>query len=203
MDATFAAALIAAGVSIATFVAGMWSAAAAAKRAAHREMLVPHVADLGAAIHECVAISAVLTKRIANGQSVGGWMTRGKSAKGNLDAVRRKVKYPLPELDEALRTLARVPDWARHAAADNPDRATRLLDAAERLRREVDRLIGDSYRSGKPPRARSLPPLIAAVNAAFDEGAAKMRVAEDVDAELATAAEEAEAEADDEAVKLA
>jgi hypothetical protein len=177
-DSTIIAALIGAGMIFASFWATQWTAGRTAKHAAHRELLAPHVAAVGVALHQCVATSKIFARRIALGQSPDVWRARGQKAHKDLERLRLRVKYTLWALDEALRTLSRVPDWIGHAAADSPERADRLVEAADALRAEVDARIRKSIQTGVPPTGQSLAPLIMAVNRAFDDGARGVRVAE-------------------------
>ena len=142
--ATLIAALIAASASLLKLFADRQSE----DRGAYRRQLEPVVKDLGQAVYEVVAISFVL--REARPGQVQAWCDRAEQAKAKLTKVRPRARYPLWGLDEGLRTLERLPGWMMHVR-EQPQRASRLIAAANDLRKMLDVTVLRCYRWGRSP----------------------------------------------------
>jgi hypothetical protein len=147
--ATLIAAAIGAAAGVVKLVADALSARGAASRAAHRSVLEPHLARLATSIHEVVA-GAVLIHRGAQKNKVpGNALASSQRAAADLKQQRLAVKYPLPGLEEPLRTLTRAPDWA--ATFDGHASGDRFIACLQELGRRIDKTIERSYRRGRPP----------------------------------------------------
>lgn len=119
-------------------------------RAAHRKVLGEHVDELARAIHETVATSNVIFKRVRRGESWNTWYDRAQQAAEDLKTLRRKLRYPLWGFDNALRSLTRLPDWLGHVREDR-EGTKELLERADRLRDLLDTMIRRAYLRGRPP----------------------------------------------------
>jgi hypothetical protein len=149
--ATAVAAVIAAFVSIVTLIVSAVAAGRSEIRAAHREVLAPYLETLSESLYTIVAAVVVMRKRSLGNQEVGEWQTRAKEAGKRVDDTRRKVRYFLPGLEEALRQLVLASD---HVATITPipgDHADKLVRGYQRLSGRVDVAIRASYRKGMPP----------------------------------------------------
>ena len=147
--ATLLAAVVAAVASLATLVLSTLTSRAAEFRASFRQSLDPHIADLGEAIHETIAISKMLI-RAQGDESTGNWRLRGKRAQGQLKSLRGQMRYSLWGVDEGLRVLTRVPDWLDHLRTF-PESSEKLFARATGLSEYVDLVIYRAYRRGRPP----------------------------------------------------
>jgi len=147
--ATLIAACIAAGASVLVLVLSLRAQRRSELRLAHRQTLDRTIADLAEALHQTVACADILLKTKSD-EARARWKCRGAKASAQLKLLRPKLRYPLWGLDEALRVLSRVPDWAEHARANN-SRAEALVQRADSLRRSLDYAIRRSYRYGRCP----------------------------------------------------
>lgn len=148
-SATLIAASIAATASVAGLAVSLVAQFRAELRVAHRQTLDAYIAELGESLHQIVACADILLKT-KSGESREKWKCRGAKASASLKNLRPKVRYPLWGLEEGLRVLSRVPDWADHARVD-PVRAKTLIARADKLRRALDDATRRSYRSGRCP----------------------------------------------------
>lgn len=148
-EATLAAASVAAVASILSLVVTARAAQRAERRAAQRTLVEATVAELSRAFHENVATAATLLEKPKKSEARANNLTRCHAARDRLKALRPRVRIALRGIDEALRTLSRVPDWA----ANYDDRATgeEFLTRADALRRALDAVVGRAYRKGRPP----------------------------------------------------
>lgn len=144
----------AAAIVIAAVASGLLGALVGYQRElheAHRQTLGPHVADLGEAIHEVVALSNIVFKRTQQGRDLEDWLADAEAAAKDLKKLRRKLRYPLWGIDEGLRSLSRLPDWVGHVRHDQ-SKSQRLLEDATNLSQALNRVIQKSYLRGRPPR---------------------------------------------------
>jgi hypothetical protein len=149
--ATLIAAGVAASASLVSLIVNLVAVRGAEARAAHRKALEPHLGELGQGVHSVIAVAVLLHKRARQGQAAGAWLENGEQASQVLKRKRTELKYPLLGVDEALRTLSRIPTWSAtyrgHASGD------RLLSEARSLAAIVDRVVAKSYAKGRPPTA--------------------------------------------------
>jgi hypothetical protein len=147
--ATLLSAGIAAAASVMILLGNLIGARGAEARSAHRNVLEPHLPDLGEALHEVVASAVLQHRRAQNNQAPGAAGQFGAKAAEILKAKRIAVRYPLRCTGPALRTLSRLPDWAStykgHESGDE------LIGHARELGRLVDAVIARSYARGRPP----------------------------------------------------
>jgi ABC-type nickel/cobalt efflux system permease component RcnA len=144
--ATTIAAIIAALVSIVTLVVSSVVASRSEVRAAHREVLAPYLEKLSENLYTIVAAVVVMRKRSLANQDVGEWQTRAKEAGKLVDDTRRKVRYFLPGLEEALRELILASDHIATIAPIPGDHADKLVRGYQWLCGRVDSSIRASYR---------------------------------------------------------
>jgi hypothetical protein len=120
-------------------------------RAAHRRGLESELPALGEALHQVVASSVIAHRRVRGGQMAGVAGTNGLEAAEVLKQKRLMVRYPLSGIEDALRSLSRLPNWAAtyrgHESGDD------LIRDAQGLSAQVDKVIARSYRRGRPPNA--------------------------------------------------
>jgi hypothetical protein len=90
------------------------------------------------------------------------WRRRGQHAAGELEALRRKLRYPLEGFDAGMRALTRVPSWIGHRLGS--DEGAAVLDAANEVAQALHRGIAYSWRAGRPPRKRHVRALTTTVN---------------------------------------
>lgn len=147
--ATLIAASIAATSSVAVLAVSWFAQFRAELRVAHRQTLDAYIAELGESLHQIVACADIMLKTKSE-EAHESWKCRGATASASLKNLRPKVRYPLWGLEEGLRVLSRVPDWADHARVD-PVRAKALIAKADKLRRALDDATRRSYRSGRCP----------------------------------------------------
>jgi hypothetical protein len=143
------AAAIAFGASLISLIVSTVAASRGEAAAAHRETLGPFLHRLGKASHEAVASSEVLFRRDIAGQDVAAWREAGEQAEAELKQLRLDLRYPLFGIDEAVRTLSRVPRWA--AVYKGHESGRELLADATKLRKSFDRAVARSYARGRPP----------------------------------------------------
>ena len=149
-ELTLAAAAVAAGASLCSVLLGILGQKGAEFRAAHRQLMGEYLEDLGRVIHESVATTHVLVKKANHGGNVQGWRERADRATRELGEMRRRARYSLWGIDEGLRDLSRLSSWVAHNYS-YPEKAEKILDAAESLRSALDEAIRSSYKKGKPP----------------------------------------------------
>lgn len=154
MDAgtgTFIAAGIAAATSSVSLLTNVLASRRAEMRTAHRKLLHPVLESLGTAQHEIIATSAIIRKRRRQNQDPSKWIESGDEAKELLMTARFRVRYPLWGLDDAFRTLTRLPEWTATYKNIDDGTAEALLDASRRLVVLTDQAIRRSYKRGLPP----------------------------------------------------
>jgi hypothetical protein len=149
--ATLIAAVIAAVATVLKLVVDFVSARGSEARAAHRQVLSPHLVEIGTAIHSVVSGAVLVHERAKRGQKPGEADTQaGQSGAELLKRKRLEVKYPLSGTNEALRTLSRAYDWAAAFRGDTSGDA--FIEAVRKLSKVVDETIARSYSRGRPPK---------------------------------------------------
>jgi hypothetical protein len=151
--ATLIAAAVAAVASVLSLCVNVFAQRLAERRTAIRAEIAKNLGDLGEAIHQTVAITTVLLRRIEEEDNIVSWREKAKAAKAALETVRRKVRYSLFGIDIGLRTLVRLPDWILHKRKTIA-LASGLQEVGEDLRNELDRVIVNCYRFGRLPTWR-------------------------------------------------
>lgn len=148
---TLAAAVIAAVAAIGSLVVTTISGYRREGREAQRAALQPHLAPLADAIHQTVATSSMQHKALVDGKRelAAKWRKRGTDASSDLERIRLEVRYPLPGVDEGLRSLTRIPNWVAHRKGG--DEGGALLQQADSLAKALHRAIESSWRRGRPP----------------------------------------------------
>lgn len=140
--------LIAAVASAVTAVVVGVQASAAERRNAHRALLNPAVEAIGRTLHEIVA--QIQTATNARDDSRLRWIQRAQSSADELKDLRIQARYSLWGLDEGLRTMTRLPDWASHLI-DSPESLQLLASDATQLKTLLDEAIRKAHSSGEPP----------------------------------------------------
>lgn len=123
--------------------------------AQHRDLLKPHIIDLGETLHKVIACSQIVVHRAAQEQTTEKWQRLAGEACTKLKELRLKVKYPLWGLDDGLNEMTRLASYVSHLRNREEFRQP-LLDAAESLRRELDEAIRKSFLEGQPPDDRAV-----------------------------------------------
>lgn len=147
--ATLVAASIAAVASLVALLLNLRAQHRSELRVAHRQTLDPSLSELAEAIHQSVACASIILKANSD-EARARWKCRGARASARIKSLRPRLRYPLWGIDEGLRVLSRVPDWAEHARADNA-RAQKLVSTADSLRKGLDYAVRRSYRRGRSP----------------------------------------------------
>jgi hypothetical protein len=150
--ATLIASSVSAVAALLVFVGNLLGVRSSEARAAHRRILEPHLPALGRALHEVVASSVIAHRRVAKGQDVGNFGDSGIAAAEVLKDQRLEVKYSLRGIDEGLRTLSRLPNWAATYRGDAS--GDELIRDAQSLAAALDDAIARSYGKGRPPGGR-------------------------------------------------
>ncbi|HCT9181013.1 hypothetical protein FNY88_10915 [Corynebacterium guaraldiae] len=148
---TLFAAAIAACASLLSLAITIYADRTSAAKSAHREILRPHLEILAANIHEVMAASDILHKRFVEGQDTAPWLEASTKAAEQLKSVRPKVRYPLFGIDEALRSLTRIPNWVATYKSLEDTNVEDFMLCAKGLTAYVDEVIRLSYKKGKPP----------------------------------------------------
>jgi len=143
------ATLIAAAIAATASVAELFFNRFSENRASFRALLQPIIAQLGEAMYSIVASANVMVETTTTVQ-FSNWYGKAIKEREKLKALRSKARYPLWGLDEGIRVLIRVPDWASHARSDKK-RADKLLKRADALRHVMDVVALRCYRNGRLP----------------------------------------------------
>lgn len=151
--ATLLAACIAALAATITLLGTLVGARRAEMRASHRTALSAHLTGLGEGIHQVVAATVVLRKRVEQGQDAQAWKDKAQAGVKTLNKVRPTCRYVLFGLDEPLRTLSRMPDWVATYKDVANTNVEPLMDEMRKLAGSLDDAIRWSYRRGLPPSA--------------------------------------------------
>ena len=161
-------ALVAVGIHFLTSQAN-WQAE---KRSQYREMLRSDVTELGVALHEVVACATVAIYRAEKNQSTSTWIERTKAACDRVGNLRLKVKYPLWDIDDGLKAIARTGGWLAHNITRSESRGE-LVAAAENLRDTLDAAISEALLNGEPPnddQQKKVKDLAATFRKVWDKG---------------------------------
>lgn len=149
--ATTIAAGIAALVSIITLIVTAVVDRQASAKAAHREIVATYLVELSEDIYTILASIDVMEKRSVRGQSVVDWHLRAKEAGQRVDSTRRKIRYFLPGVDEALRELRTAGDHMATVVNIEGNYSGKLLAKYAGLATSLNAAIRVSYRTGAPP----------------------------------------------------
>lgn len=146
--ATLVAAATAAGAALLSLLTQIFGDRRAEMRAAHRSALAPDLALLGEAIHEIMAFTVIMRKRAAAEQDAKAAIDNARRASASLKQLLRKTRYTLPGLQEPLRVISRLPDWAALQRGLPNGEADVLIEKGQALQKGVDHAIQRSYRKG-------------------------------------------------------
>ncbi|WP_047688809.1 hypothetical protein [Kocuria sp. ZOR0020] len=149
--ATTIAAGIAALVSVVTLVVTAVMDRQASAKAAHREIVAPYLVELSEDIYTILASIDVMEKRSTLGQSVVEWQEKAKTAGQRVDGTRRRIRYFLPGVDDALRELRTAADHMATVVNIEGTYSGKLLAKYSGLAASVNAAIRVSYRTGAPP----------------------------------------------------
>ena len=129
-QATLVAAAIAAAATLTKLGVDILAARGAEARAAHRNVLAPHFAELGTAVHEVVS-GAVLAHRLRKERrTIGRAAVQGPRGAEVIKRKRLELKYSLRGLEEPLRTPSRGYDWT--ATYDGHDAGDAFVEEFDR-----------------------------------------------------------------------
>lgn len=145
--ATFLAAIIAALASLVSLVYRKDFES----KAAYRKVLDSILNDLSEAIHETVATSNIIVKTSTK-EGLKNWSAKADNAKKKLKVLTYRTRYSLYGLEDGMRTLSRLPDWAEHKR-NIPNEINPLLKKAGRLKYWLDYSIRKSYFRGTSPNS--------------------------------------------------
>ena len=148
-DATMIAAIIAAAATVITLIFTVLNKRGEEYRTAQRDVIADDLKHVGRAVHEVIALSNIQLKVMSGPQHPERYRAAAEAAK-RLKEKRLDVRYTLWGLDEAFRTLARLPDWLEHAKPA-PDVAAEILQNGKTLGVQIDLAVRRSYISGAPP----------------------------------------------------
>lgn len=144
--ATLLAAIIAAGLSLLTYL----STKPTEIRAANRKSLEPFIHGLSDSVHQLIAISNILLKTKTE-ESRGNWRGKAEKAKAKLKKLRPKIRYSLWGLEKYLLDLTRLPDYTLYTL-ENIDVAKKVVKRGTRLGDKIDKCIRDCYLNGSSPK---------------------------------------------------
>jgi len=144
--ATFLAAIIAAIMSLITYL----STKPTEIRAANRKTLEPYIYDIADSIHQLIATSNILLKNKTQ-ESRENWKEKAESAKSKLKDIRPKIRYSLWGLEDYILSLTRLPDYTLYTLEDI-EIAKKVVSRGTRLGDKVDKCIKNCYLNGRTPR---------------------------------------------------
>ena len=119
-----------------------------------REAMAPFVPILGEGMHEVLASASILAKKIKNGsepEHLQKWIERGAAARLRIEESRRKARYVLWGITDALKVVALAPDYARHAQNNPSFPVDDMLDRMNSLRSKLDDVIRGCFWDGRQP----------------------------------------------------
>lgn len=146
---TLAAAVLAALTSLITLGLNIATKRSAELRKAHRDALIGHLQELGAALHETLATSHIFLKNRTEGSTIN-WREKANKAKTKLKTLRVKLRYPLWGLDASFKTISLLPDWIEHVR-QYPEYSTHVIKRGKALGKTLDRTIRRCYMNGRAP----------------------------------------------------
>ncbi|MEG8058018.1 hypothetical protein QP150_16190 [Sphingomonas sp. 22L2VL55-3] len=148
-EATMVAAIIAAAATVITLVFTVLNKRGEEYRTAQRDVIAEDFKIVGKAVHEVIALSNIQLKVMDTPQHAEKYRIAADAAK-RLKEKRLDVRYTLWGLDDAFRTLARLPDWMGHAKP-SPKVANKIFVNGKQLGAQIDRAVRSAYISGAPP----------------------------------------------------
>jgi hypothetical protein len=128
---------VAAIASVLTLVLTRWGTRTSEFRASHRTLLYPKIERLGNLIHQVTALSTMHLVRAEQGRELALWRQKADRAGAELTELRREIRYPLWGLDDALRTLARVPSWVANYGQRIPEGCSYWIEQANSVRQST------------------------------------------------------------------
>ena len=147
---TLIAAIIAALASLITLILNFFASRASEFRAAHREILKPHLHDLSQALYSTIATTKILSEAKTE-PAIENWRERANDAKSQLKDLRIRLRYPLWGITDSMNTLSRIPDWIEHARPLPSKHSSALFKRGRSLGIYLDGAIRNSYAKGRPP----------------------------------------------------
>jgi len=148
-DATLIAAVVAATATILTLLFTVLNKRGEEFRTAQREVIASDLKAVGKAVHEVIALANIQFKVQDTPQHAERYKAAVEAAK-RLKAMRLDVRYTLWGLDEAFRTLAKLPDWLGHAKPSH-EVAAKLLVEGRAIGTQIDLAVRSAYLAGKSP----------------------------------------------------
>ncbi|NNG59786.1 hypothetical protein [Sphingomonas paucimobilis] len=148
-EATMVAAIIAAIATVLTLIFTVANKVDEEFRTAHRDVIVDDLKAVGKAVHEVLALSAIQLKTLDGPQHPERYRAAADASK-RLKEKRLDVRYTLWGLDDAFRTLSRLPDWIGHAKP-SPKIAQMLFVQAKEIGNQIDLAVRGAYIQGRSP----------------------------------------------------
>ncbi|MFN3242970.1 MAG: hypothetical protein ACE37K_15830 [Planctomycetota bacterium] len=105
-------------------------------------------------MHEVLASAHILAKKIkaaSKPEHLQKWIDRGAAAKQRIEESRRKARYVLWGITDALKVVALAPDYARHAHNNPSFPIDEMLDRMDSLRAKLDDVIRGCFWEGRHP----------------------------------------------------
>ena len=151
---TLIAACIAALTSIISIFVSLYSNRAAEFRVAHRKTLEPVIYDLSEATYAIIAICVKMSKSKSK-ERTNEYLELANQSRDNLEKSRRKIRYVLYGLDEALQLISGSPVYFTHLQNESEDLSAYIYSVTK-LRSRVDEIIRCSYAKGRPPTRKEI-----------------------------------------------
>lgn len=148
-EATLIAAVIAASATVITLLFTLMNKRGEEYRTAHRAVVVEDLKAIGKCVHEVLALSNIQMKTMAGTQHPERYRNAAAAAK-RLKEMRLDVRYTLWGIDDALRTLSRLPDWIGHAKL-SPETAHILFKQAKVIGEQIDIAVRVAYIDSRSP----------------------------------------------------
>jgi hypothetical protein len=151
---TLFAACIAALTSIVSIFVTLISNKSSEFRVSHRKTLEPVIYDLSEVTYSVIAVCVQMTRKSSD-EKISEYLELAAIQKDKLELLRRKVRYVLYGLDEALKLISSSPRYITHLRSNSKDLST-YIELITSLRERVDEIIRNSYAKGKPPTKHDL-----------------------------------------------
>jgi hypothetical protein len=151
---TLIAACIAASTSILSVMIGLLANRASEFRAAHRKTIEPVIYELSESIYGFIAICVKMVK-VKSPDRLQEYLDLAKVERDKLERLRRKIRYVLFGLDEAIQLIAGSAVHLTHIA-NNEEELSGYISELTDLRKIIDEIIRLSYAKGKPPSKRQI-----------------------------------------------
>jgi hypothetical protein len=148
--ATLIAAAVAAIASLINLAANIYFSRRANREAQYRELLKPHITQLGDDLYQTIACCRIISRIADKNKDPQKWLERARDACNRVKELHRKLKYPLWGVSDGLRNLTLLANWIDHSQERQKQRDALLL-AADNLRLILDGVIREAFISGTPP----------------------------------------------------